>query len=268
MSDDILTKKERKLRKKQERLEREAMEAKKGSMNRIIKWLVVAAVIAGGAYYAYSRYTPVPQELVNRPVDAILENDWVRGNPEAEVVLVEYSDFQCPACKAYQPMVEEIMEAYGDEVALVFRHFPLKQIHLQAVLAAQAAEAAGRQGKFWEMHDVLFEKQSEWAENRRVRTLFNEYAESLGLNLQQFRQDMGSQEVRQRVEADYLHSLANRLNATPSFILNGEKIQNPESPAAFMALIEGALGIEASPSAEMGEVIEVIDLDVSGQVED
>ncbi|MEK7508222.1 MAG: thioredoxin domain-containing protein, partial [Patescibacteria group bacterium] len=89
-------------------------------------------------------------------------NAWMKGNPSALVTLVEYSDFQCPACGSYYPIVKRIMAEFGDRINLTYRHFPLRRIHESADLAARASEAAGNQGKFWEMHDMLFENQARW----------------------------------------------------------------------------------------------------------
>ncbi len=98
-----------------------------------------------------------------KPIPEVTEADWSKGNLESPVVLLEYSDFQCPACKARGPIIENLLGEFGDHIRFVYRHMPLSSIHNNAQLAAQATEAAGVQGKFWEMHDHLFETQSEWS---------------------------------------------------------------------------------------------------------
>jgi protein-disulfide isomerase len=168
---------------------------------------------------------------------AVSASDASKGNTEAPVTLIEYSDFQCPACASYYPLVKELMNEYGDRVHFVYRNFPLVQ-HKNAAPAALAAEAAGRQGKFWEMHDLLFENQVRWATSKEVRTIFEQYASSLKLNLEQFSADMESDEIKAKVQADYDGGIAAGVNSTPTFFLNGEKIVNPQSLNEFKALID------------------------------
>jgi protein-disulfide isomerase len=186
-------------------------------------------------------------DLKQWPVAEATDKDWVKGNPDAEVVIVEYADLQCPACKLYSSVMSDLAVKYASEAAFVYRHFPLKQIHLQAVTAAHAAEAAGLQGKFWEMHDKLFETQELWSNNRGAKNMFADYAGELGLDVERFKRDMNSKEVRAKVEAHYLNGLENRLNSTPSFFINGERIENPQGLEAFSQLIDQKL-IEATAS--------------------
>lgn len=174
-------------------------------------------------------------------VGVIHPQDHIKGNASSTVILTEYSDFQCPACRSYYPVVREIMAEYGDRIVLVYRYFPLTGIHLNAEVAARAAEAASKQGKFWEMHDLLFEKQNEWAEVPNVTPMFESYATLLGISIEQFKTDFGSSAVRDFVRAQRLHAIAIGLQGTPSFFINGEQIQNPSSVAAFKTLIEEAL---------------------------
>jgi len=147
-----------------------------------------------------------------------------KGNLESEIRLVEYSDLQCPACKNTAPILDSLVADLGDQFALEYRHFPLRSIHPNAQLAAQAAEAAGIQGKFWEMHDVLFEKQSEWSQSFNPERYFRTYAVELGLNEDRFRFDLESNEVKDRVNADYNQGLELGVQGTPAFVLNGELI--------------------------------------------
>ena len=151
------------------------------------------------------------------------DDDWIKGNKEASITLIEYSDFQCPACKSYAPMIKRLSEEYKDNIKVVYRHYPLPQ-HKNAKSAAYAAEAAGKQGKFWEMHDLLFEKQEEWSNEGDITEKLSIFAESLGLNKDEWRADYESQEVKDAVNADV--TLANMINlsSTPTFLLNGEKI--------------------------------------------
>jgi len=135
------------------------------------------------------------------------------GRATPKVTIVEWSDFQCPACKQAQYLVKEILGQYPDDVRLVYRHFPLVQIHKNALAAAELAEAAAAAGKFWQMHDLLFERQSEWAEDKDKLA---EYRQELGIELG------GS--YKDKVEADMWEGQALGINATPTFFVNGKKI--------------------------------------------
>ena len=174
-------------------------------------------------------------------INTISPSDWTKGGEGAKVTLVEYSDFQCPACGAYYPMLKKLREEFGDKIAFAYRHFPLYQIHANAGVAARAAEAAGKQGKFWEMHDVIFETQEFWSFEHDAKEIFIRYAGSLGLNEEQFKKDIDSDEVKAEVQSDLESGIRSRVNSTPTFFLNGEKIQNPRSYDEFKKLIESVL---------------------------
>ena len=166
----------------------------------------------------------------------------VTGNTSAKVNLTEYGDFQCPACKSYYPIVKEIKQQYGDKIAFQFRHFPLTQIHPNAFVASRAAEAAGKQGKFFEMHDLLYENQDTWASSKNPSSTFESYAQSLGLNVEQFKTDSASAEVAGVINADVKNAQALGATSTPTFALNGKKIdKNPTSMEEFKKLIDDEL---------------------------
>jgi len=147
-----------------------------------------------------------------------------KGNIESDIRLVEYSDFQCPACKAAAPAIAELVENFGDQFVFEYRHFPLRSIHPNAQLAAQATEAAAKQGMFWEMHDKLFEMQTEWSQSFNPERFFRNYAEELGMNVDRFRFDLNSDEVKDRVNANADEAAALQLPGTPAFVFNGEQI--------------------------------------------
>jgi predicted DsbA family dithiol-disulfide isomerase len=249
VEEQNLTKAERKALKRQQKIEREATDEKNVLINRLIKYGLVLVGLVFVGWLVYANWVPIPENEKGKPVDRILADDWLRGNPEAPIVMVEYSDFQCPACKVYKPEVERLLAEYTDSIAVVYRHFPLKQIHLQSDAAAQAAEAAGIQGAFWEMHDKLFEHQEEWAENRSASSMFVGYAEELGLDVNQFKKEVGSKEVKARVKADYMSALENTLSSTPSFFINGELIRNPNGFEGFASVVDELL-LAATASAD------------------
>ena len=171
----------------------------------------------------------------------ITGQEWYKGNPEAQITLIEYSDFQCPACATYYPMLQRLVEEMGDQIKFIYRHFPLSSIHPQADLAAQASEAAGVQGYFWEMHDLLFEKQSEWSGQKNAKDIFIGYARELGLDIELFSADIDSRAVKKIVSDDKISGNQAFVSGTPTLFLNGEKINNPRSYDQLRQLIQNEL---------------------------
>ncbi|MEK7138090.1 MAG: thioredoxin domain-containing protein, partial [Patescibacteria group bacterium] len=169
--------------------------------------------------------------------DPITDQDWLLGNKNASAILVEYGDYQCPACAAYHNFVKQLGVDFGDQIGFVYRNFPLRSIHPNSDISAQAAEAAGKQGKFWEMHNMLFEKQKEWEKSLSAKKIFEDYAVSLGLNLEQFKIDIDSDVVKSRVDSGFASAEKHNLGSTPSFFLNGKFIEAPQSYEEFKNLI-------------------------------
>lgn len=158
---------------------------------------------------------------------AAVEGDNVYGKRDSKVVLIEYGDFQCPGCAALYPVFKEVKEQYDNEVAFVFRHMPLTNIHPNARAAASAAEAAALQGKFWEMHDQLYENQDRWssAQADDRANFFESYARTIGLNVDEFRAAVATPEISDRVSRDQAAARkAGLAPSTPTVVLNGEKL--------------------------------------------
>lgn len=168
----------------------------------------------------------------------VSEVDQFKGNPSAPNTIVEYSDFQCPFCAKFYPLTAQLVKEMPDKVKFVYRHFPLRSIHPNAQLAGQAAEAAGKQGKFWEMHDVLFNTQDSWSALEEPTEKFAEYANSLGLDLNKFSADLNSREVIDKVNGDYKGATKNGVRGTPTIFLNGKKVELPASYEELKALIK------------------------------
>ena len=136
------------------------------------------------------------------------------------VVVEEYGDYQCPPCGQLYPELKEIEHEYGNQVQIVFHHFPLAKMHKNAMAAAHAAEAARNQNKFWEMHDRLYRNQKEWADLDDPRPVFMSYARQLNLNLDQFKQDMESNQIDQRISADIQRGASLGVTGTPTIFLD------------------------------------------------
>jgi protein-disulfide isomerase len=176
------------------------------------------------------------------PAEGGQVSNHVTGKGIKGVTLIEYGDFQCPACKSYYPIVKEVRKAYGDDVKFVFRHFPLIQIHNNAFIASRAAEAAGLQDKFFEMHDLMYENQESWSQLPDPTKAFEQFAAQLELNQQQFKQDMSSETVSATINADIQEAKAAGAASTPTFVINGERIEeNPQDVKGFKALIDEAI---------------------------
>ncbi|HKS26313.1 MAG TPA: thioredoxin domain-containing protein [Pyrinomonadaceae bacterium] len=165
-----------------------------------------------------------------------------KGNPNAPVTIEEFGDLQCPPCAAMHPELQKIQQEYGERVRVIFRHFPLTQMHPYALEAAQAVEAAGMQGKFWEMHDWMYLQQEKWTQAPNARQMFLQQAQNLGLNVEKFRQDMNSAEVKQRIILDYNRGMSLGVTGTPTLFINGKQVTSDKmTDEGIHALINSAL---------------------------
>lgn len=180
-----------------------------------------------------------PSNDVVPEVNQITEYDHIKGNRDAQIVFVEYSDLQCPACRAYYPMIKQLGDELNDRTAIIYRHFPLTSIHRNAEPAARATVAAAAQGRFWEMHDLLFEKQRFWSEEKDVETLLKQYANDLGLDLARFEMDFTSRATKEKVENDQHSGNRAAVLGTPTFFVNGKRINNPRSYDELRTLVFG-----------------------------
>src|SRR5215471_15206716 len=163
--------------------------------------IVIAVLAAAGIAMYLSRQSAAPRDGAGGTL-ASSGGGHIRGNPSAPVTLVEFGDFQCPSCGYYHPIVTELVKRYPDKVKLEFHNYPLMTMHAHAYDAAMAAEAAGLQGKYWEMHDMLYDHQQEWARLPSTDTQFVAYAGTLGLDANKFMRDMKSPDVQKRILED------------------------------------------------------------------
>lgn len=162
---------------------------------------------------------------------------FTKGPSVAKVKITEYADFQCPSCAAMAPIVTDLLSKYPNDIELTFKHFPLTQIHPRALLAAKASEAAGKQGKFFEMHDKLFDGQSTWSSNSKAEQIFIGYATELGLNVDQFKTDLKDAEIAAKIRSNMAEGNKNDVQGTPTFFVNGVKVDNRD----FVTSVEAAL---------------------------
>lgn len=157
---------------------------------------------------------------------------------QAQIVLVEYSDFQCPTCATFYPIVQKLKDHYGDKLVVKYRYFPLNS-HRYSMLAARAAESARNQGKFHEMERLLFTNQNKWSGSSNPKAIFIDYAEQIGLNMEQFKADLNAAETQRTVMEQKKEGIAKGVRGTPSFFINGEKmIGLPRNYAEFKALLD------------------------------
>lgn len=202
-------------------------------------WMVILLLIVGFLGVLWFGGKKEGVESRDLPTTAIAKH--ITGKQGAVVTLVEYSDFQCSACAAYYPIVEQIVKKYKDQISFEYRHYPLTTIHRNAFAAARASEAAASQGQFWEMYQLLFVNQSAWADSGNPQTAFEGYARQLGLDMNRYKTDFASRETNSAINASIQDF--NKLDlpqSTPTFLLNDKKIQ-PRNAQEFSKLIDEQL---------------------------
>lgn len=217
------------------------------TVKQILFWVAIIigiGLVVAGMIYLVSlqqrRPTTIPTASSVTIENKINTDDWVKGNRDSKVVLIEYSDFQCPACAYFYPVVNKLADEFGDRIAIVYRHFPLPN-HLNAMPMVHVAEAAGRQGKFWEMLGLIFDGQKSWTGLRDVGNIARGYAETLGLDVDRYQKDLDSSELKQKNEAEVQKNRKLGITYTPSFFLNGKLMPNPKSYEEFRNVITQAL---------------------------
>ena len=174
---------------------------------------------------------PDPNKVYNIPITGNI----IRGPKDAKVTIVEFSDFQCPFCAQSAPIIDEVMKQYPKEVNFVYKQFPLTSIHPMALGAAKAAVAAGKQGKFWEMHNAMFESKGQLQPDK-----LKEYAGKIGLDVPRWEKDMSSPEVSAAIDADVKDASSAEVRGTPTFFVGGKRLQN-RSTEGFKTMIDDAL---------------------------
>jgi protein-disulfide isomerase len=208
-------------------------------MNNRFVLFIVACIIgfAGLVWFTKKDNAEQNNNANNQP-----PSSHVYGENKKGVTLVEYGDFECPACGAYFPVIQSVKEKYKSDISFRFVNFPLTSIHQNAMAAHRAAEAAGKQGKFFEMHDLLYERQSSWKGSSNPSIIFEDYAANLGLNIEQFKTDAASADINGIINADLNEGKKLGVDSTPTFFLEGKKLaEPPRDIEGFSKLIDEAI---------------------------
>ena len=216
------------------------------AMPKMLKPLIVivlaAAVAISAAVYFSSKPAEQPgTDTAGTPKLVNNGGGHTRGPADAKITLVEFGDYQCPSCGAYHPVVKELLARYPQQVRLEFHHYPLISIHSNAMAAAIAVEAAGEQGRYWEMNDLVFERQPQWSESKNVEQDFLAMASRLGLDQNAFMQAMRSPAIQDRILMDVVKAREANVEAVPTFFIDGEQVHAPLSISAFVDIIEARL---------------------------
>ena len=210
-------------------------------------WGVIAGIILiFVGIFAFSSKTDDGSKSGNNSGKTLTQH--VQGNGTSGVTLIEYGDYQCPYCQQYYATVKAVQAKFNDEIKFQFRNYPLVNAHPNAFAAARAAEAAALQNKFWEMHDALYEPQNYqvWTRATDPNSAFQGYAKQLGLNVSQFKTDFASSVVNDLINADLAEGTKLKITGTPTFFLDGKKVEIANSLAAFEKVINEAIAKKAA----------------------
>lgn len=231
-------------------------------MKRALPFVIIAAVLAGAIAVAWylkqaavggQVATPTPSvstaspgrqssPSTTRAIHPGAEPPHSIGPATAPVTLEEFGDFQCPPCGLFHPVLKTMEKEFGPRLRVIFREYPLVPAHAHALSAARAAEAAGLQDKFWEMHDMLFETQKAWEDAENVQPIFEGYATKIGLDLARFKRDVKSEAVEQRIFLDGKRARDLGVQGTPTVFLNGREVPFESlAPERLRALINNEI---------------------------
>lgn len=220
----------------------------------LIIGIIATVVLISGGVFLMSRGSSGSSSSTNTQISSdilipkgdyetsgIENGNYLPASSSAKVTLVEFGDYECPACAEYHLLVKQLLTDFSGKVNYVFRNFPLSQ-HANAEISAYAAEAAGLQGKFWQMHDKLYESTNDWSTSTDAKSIFVGYAGSLGLNVDKFKVDIDSSAVKDKVKSDTNDGNLVKINSTPTFYLDGVKIENlPSIYADFKKIVSTQL---------------------------
>lgn len=203
-------------------------------------WIGVTAVLIAGLWLLIIAVTDSPAPSDSAKITGLPEvssQDFTKGEKSAKTTVIEYGDFECPACASYYPILTKLSSEFGKDLRIVHRFFPLISVHKNAMIAAQAAYASGIQSKFWEMHNMLYENQKSWT-NTQAKDVFIGYANDLGLDLDKFKTDLDANSTIQFIKNQQETGILRGINSTPTFFVNGNHIENPSSYEAFKEIVQ------------------------------
>ncbi len=225
---------------KSERRALRRQSARSKSRIKMMIWLVFIVAVIGGVIWLAARGSDQKQ-VSTQDILTVAEDDYVKGAENASVTLIEYLDFECEVCRKYFPLIKQLQDDFPNDLKIVRRYYPLPG-HKNGLPSALAVEAAARQGKYEDMHDLLFTEQQKWGEKKFADPeIFEEYAQQLGLDMAKYKEDVDSQLVKDRVRRDMNAGTKLGVTGTPTFFLNGEKIENPKTYEDFKILIQAAV---------------------------
>jgi protein-disulfide isomerase len=228
------------------------------NMKRILPFILILGVLGlalGSAWYLTRTIPAAPVGVASQPSPAApgsqepaqqpvankgipgAEPAHTKGPPNAPANIEEFGDFQCPPCGLFHPILEEMEAEFGDKLRVTFREFPLVPTHQHALAAASSAEAAGLQGKFWEMHKLIYEHQKDWKDEFDVRSIFEGYAKQIGLDIERYKRDAGSDLVAQRIFQDGKRGHSLGVKGTPTVFLNGREVPFESLPAEKLRVL-------------------------------
>ena len=185
--------------------------------------ITTLAVLFGAVFFLSGKEAKTQEENVSDKSLLIKPYNHTLISESAKVTIVEFADFQCPACGAAHPIVKQLLADQKGNITFVYRHFPLPQ-HKNAILASKAAEAAGEQDKFWQMYDFLYQRQEEWSESKNAEEIFTGYAKELQLDMDTFSEALSSSKYDDQIQQDKNDGVELGVNSTPSFFVNNSKL--------------------------------------------
>ncbi len=207
----------------------------------IITGIITVAILVGGIFLLSKGGNSSQQNTpAANPKLLVREDSYQTSSTSAQVTIVEFGDYECPACGQVNPVIKQLIKDYQDKINFVFRNYPLPQ-HKNASVAALAAEAAGAQGKFWEMHDKLYETQNNWSQSDKPLDIFADYAKSMNLDVDKFKSDVSSKKYQDKINQDVSDGNNLNITATPTFYINGIVLPGVPSESQFKSAIDQIL---------------------------
>jgi len=220
----------------------------------LVGTLIGSLLLIIGIAYFFSGGAPTSENGLEMydPAEIAGEKTHVKGVENPEITIVEFSDFQCPACQEAAPMVDQIVKSYPNQVQVIYRHFPLDQIHPNARTAALASEVVAESGKFWEYHDILFARQADWeaiTDRSKLKEMFADFASELEIDKASFLEKIEDASIAEKVQNDVTVANNANVNATPTFFVNGQKVLATDLLPLIESLLETNTATESTAAS-------------------